>query len=139
MLDWDALYAACMDCQKCALAETRHNVVFGEGPRDAEVMFIGEGPGEQEDLTGRPFVGRAGKLLDDMLAMIGAGFYREYGQVPSAPEPGPAECGAGGLYRLPAQPSGPFAAEDYRMSGPDCSCEAHSGGLQDHPGARPVD
>ena len=70
MLDWDALYAACMDCQKCALAETRHNVVFGEGPRDAEVMFIGEGPGEQEDLTGRPFVGRAGKLLDDMLAMI---------------------------------------------------------------------
>ena len=70
MLDWDALYAACMSCQKCALAETRHNVVFGEGPRDAEVMFIGEGPGEQEDLTGRPFVGRAGKLLEDMLAMI---------------------------------------------------------------------
>ena len=59
-----------MNCQKCGLAETRHNVVFGEGPRDAEVMFIGEGPGEQEDLTGRPFVGRAGKLLDDMLAMI---------------------------------------------------------------------
>ena len=70
MLNWDALYEACMNCQKCALAETRHNVVFGEGPRDAEVMFIGEGPGEQEDLTGRPFVGRAGKLLDDMLAMI---------------------------------------------------------------------
>ena len=70
MLDWDELYAECMSCQKCALAETRHNVVFGEGARDAEVMFIGEGPGEQEDLTGRPFVGRAGKLLDDMLAMI---------------------------------------------------------------------
>ena len=45
-------------------------MVFGEGPRDAEVMFIGEGPGEQEDKTGRPFVGRAGKFLDDMLAMI---------------------------------------------------------------------
>ena len=59
-----------MSCQKCGLAETRHNVVFGEGPRDAEVMFIGEGPGEQEDLTGRPFVGRAGQFLDDMLAMI---------------------------------------------------------------------
>ncbi len=70
MLDWDALYAECMSCQKCGLAETRHNVVFGEGPRNAEVMFIGEGPGEQEDLTGRPFVGRAGKFLDDMLAMI---------------------------------------------------------------------
>ncbi len=45
-------------------------MVFGEGARDAEVMFIGEGPGEQEDRTGRPFVGRAGQLLDDMLAMI---------------------------------------------------------------------
>ena len=59
-----------MDCRKCSLADTRHNVVFGEGARDAEVMFIGEGPGEQEDLTGRPFVGRAGQLLDDMLEMI---------------------------------------------------------------------
>ena len=67
---WDELYEACMACQKCPLAKTRHNVVFGEGARDAEVMFIGEGPGEQEDLTGRPFVGRAGKLLDDMLEMI---------------------------------------------------------------------
>ena len=68
--DWDALYEACMNCKNCGLADTRHNVVFGEGARDAEVMFIGEGPGEQEDLTGRPFVGRAGQLLDDMLAMI---------------------------------------------------------------------
>ena len=70
MLDWDTLYAECMSCQKCGLAETRTNVVFGEGPRDAEVMFIGEGPGEQEDLQGRPFVGRAGQLLDKMLAVI---------------------------------------------------------------------
>ena len=70
MMDWDALYEACMSCRKCPLAETRHHVVFGEGARDAEVMLIGEGPGEQEDRTGRPFVGRAGKLLDDMLAMI---------------------------------------------------------------------
>ena len=70
MMNWDELYETCIHCQKCGLAATRHNVVFGEGARDAEVMFIGEGPGEQEDLTGRPFVGRAGKLLDDMLAMI---------------------------------------------------------------------
>ena len=70
MKDWDALYQECIHCQKCGLAETRTNVVFGEGARDAEVMFIGEGPGEQEDRTGRPFVGRAGQLLDDMLAMI---------------------------------------------------------------------
>ena len=70
MKDWDARYEECIHCQKCGLAETRTNVVFGEGARDAEVMFIGEGPGEQEDRTGRPFVGRAGQLLDDMLAMI---------------------------------------------------------------------
>ena len=70
MKDWDALYEECIHCQKCGLAETRTNVVFGEGARDAEVMFIGEGPGEQEDRPGRPFVGRAGQLLDDMLAMI---------------------------------------------------------------------
>ena len=56
MKDWDALYEECIHCQKCGLAETRTNVVFGEGARDAEVMFIGEGPGEQEDRTGRPFV-----------------------------------------------------------------------------------
>ena len=70
MKDWDALYEECIHCQKCGLAETRTNVVFGEGARDAEVMFIGAGPGEQEDRTGRPVVGRAGQLLDDMLAMI---------------------------------------------------------------------
>lgn len=70
MKNWEELYAECMDCRKCGLADTRHNVVFGEGARNAEVMFIGEGPGEQEDLTGRPFVGRAGQLLDDMLTMI---------------------------------------------------------------------
>ena len=70
MKNWEALQAECMDCRKCALAETRHNVVFGTGNPNAEVMFIGEGPGEQEDLKGEPFVGRAGKLLDDMMAII---------------------------------------------------------------------
>ena len=70
MKSWNELYETCMSCRNCPLCETRHNVVFGEGVQDAEVMFIGEGPGEQEDRTGRPFVGRAGQLLDDMLAMI---------------------------------------------------------------------
>ena len=70
MLDWNELEARCLACQKCPLADGRHNVVFGVGPRNAEVMFIGEGPGEQEDLQGEPFVGRAGKLLDDMLEVI---------------------------------------------------------------------
>ena len=69
-MDWDTLYEACTSCRKCQLATTRTNVVFGVGKRDAEVVFIGEGPGQNEDLQGEPFVGRAGQLLDDMLAMI---------------------------------------------------------------------
>lgn len=70
MLDWQSLEEICMDCAKCGLCQTRQHVVFGVGPRDADVMFIGEGPGEQEDLKGEPFVGPAGKLLDDMLSII---------------------------------------------------------------------
>ena len=69
-MDWDTLYEACISCRRCKLAETRTKVVFGVGRRDAEVLFIGEGPGQHEDLSGEPFVGRAGQLLDDMLAMI---------------------------------------------------------------------
>ena len=59
MLDWQNLEAQCLQCRGCVLCETRINVVFGVGRRDADVMFIGEGPGEQEDLKGEPFVGPA--------------------------------------------------------------------------------
>ena len=71
MASWESLEAACNKCEKCDLYKTRTNVVFGVGLRDAEVLFIGEGPGESEDLKGEPFVGRAGKLLDEMLKIIG--------------------------------------------------------------------
>ena len=70
MLAWQELEQTCLQCKRCGLCETRHNVVFGVGNRNADVMFIGEGPGEQEDLRGEPFVGAAGKLLDDMLSII---------------------------------------------------------------------
>ena len=70
-MTWDELEQACRSCRKCALHETRTNLVFGTGQWDAEVLFVGEGPGENEDLQGEPFVGRAGKLLDDMLKIIG--------------------------------------------------------------------
>ena len=73
MLNWEKLETSCKACTKCALCQTRHNVVFGVGPHDAEGFFIGEGPGEQEDLRGEPFVGPAGKLLDDMLCIIDLG------------------------------------------------------------------
>jgi uracil-DNA glycosylase len=58
-------------CKKCRLCETRTQTVFGEGDADAKIVFIGEGPGETEDQTGRPFVGRAGQLLDKMIAGMG--------------------------------------------------------------------
>ena len=67
---WEELKAACLDCRKCGLCETRTNVVVGVGNPEAEVMFIGEGPGENEDLQGEPFVGRGGKLLDKMLTAV---------------------------------------------------------------------
>lgn len=68
---WEELEAACMQCRKCSLCETRTNIVFGGGNKEAEVLFIGEGPGQQEDLQGKPFVGRAGQLLDKMLLAVG--------------------------------------------------------------------
>ena len=70
MYDWNGLKAVCSDCTKCGLCETRNNVVFGTGREDADILFVGEGPGEQEDLKGEPFVGPAGNLLDDMLSII---------------------------------------------------------------------
>ena len=78
MREWEELKKECLHCRACSLAETRTNVVFGVGAPDAEVLFIGEAPGANEDLQGEPFVGRAGKLLDDMLAMIGLDRSRIY-------------------------------------------------------------
>ena len=78
MREWEELNKECLHCRACSLAETRTNVVFGVGAPDAEVLFIGEAPGANEDMQGEPFVGRAGKLLDDMLAMIGLDRSRIY-------------------------------------------------------------
>lgn len=70
MTTWDELETACQQCRQCGLCEGRTNVVFGMGCQTAKVLFIGEGPGEQEDLKGKPFVGRSGQLLDKMLAAV---------------------------------------------------------------------
>ena len=70
MTTWEDLRAACLSCTQCPLCQTRTNVAFGVGPENAEVLFVGEGPGEQEDLQGIPFVGRAGQFLTDMLSLI---------------------------------------------------------------------
>lgn len=70
MVEWEELERNCLSCNACGLCKTRNHVVFGVGKRRAEILFVGEGPGEQEDLQGEPFVGPAGKLLDDMLSII---------------------------------------------------------------------
>jgi uracil-DNA glycosylase len=71
ILDWDDLEQEVLGCTRCALHETRTQAVFGVGNRTAQWLFIGEAPGEQEDLQGEPFVGRAGQLLNEMIKAIG--------------------------------------------------------------------
>jgi len=70
MANWETLQQQCQSCRNCPLCQTRTNMVFGVGRKDADILFVGEGPGQQEDLEGVPFVGAAGKLLDDMLSII---------------------------------------------------------------------
>lgn len=70
LLSWELLTDQVTACQSCALYEHRTQSVFGEGNREADILFVGEGPGRDEDLQGRPFVGPAGQLLDKMLAAI---------------------------------------------------------------------
>ncbi len=74
-VSWSMLFDALKDCSQCPLAATRTNIVPGEGDPQADILFVGEGPGRDEDMQGRPFVGAAGKLLDKMIAAIG--FSRE--------------------------------------------------------------
>lgn len=70
-MTYEELRSAAQVCTGCRLAEHRHNVVFGEGDAASPLMLIGEGPGDNEDQTGRPFVGRAGQLLDKGIAEAG--------------------------------------------------------------------
>jgi uracil-DNA glycosylase family 4 len=65
------LYEEIANCQRCILSQARKNAVPGEGPEDADIVFIGEGPGFHEDQQGRPFVGAAGQFLDELLESIG--------------------------------------------------------------------
>lgn len=73
--NWEELEQSIIDCKKCKLCQNRTNIVFGTGNKNAEVMFIGEGPGADEDKEGKPFVGKAGKLMNE--AFKGLGINRE--------------------------------------------------------------
>ena len=68
--EFEKLKEICLSCEKCELCKGRRNVVFGVGNPNAKVMFVGEGPGEQEDIQGEPFVGKSGQLLDKYLEII---------------------------------------------------------------------
>lgn len=70
-MNWDQLKLTVSHCTACLLSQTRTHTVFGVGDQNADWLFVGEGPGAREDATGEPFVGQAGKLLDQMLAAIG--------------------------------------------------------------------
>lgn len=74
----EELRLSALNCRRCPLAERRTNVVFGEGDPTSPLVLVGEGPGEQEDKSGRPFVGRAGQLLDKALEEAGVGRNRVY-------------------------------------------------------------
>ena len=73
--NWEELEEACNNCTRCNLCKNRHKVVIGTGSKNARIMFIGEGPGADEDMQGIPFVGKAGKLMDK--AFEGIGINRE--------------------------------------------------------------
>lgn len=70
MLDWTELEKSCQQCKKCLLYKTREKLVFGSGNKNAKLVLIGEGPGQQENETGIPFVGRSGQLLDRILEAV---------------------------------------------------------------------
>lgn len=78
MDSWENLYEKCKNCTACPLSSTRTNCVFGTGSKNAYVLFVGEAPGEKEDLSGIPFVGAAGKLLDKFLYAVGIDRERVY-------------------------------------------------------------
>ena len=69
-LSWESIEREIANCRRCVLCQQRQNIVMGEGNRNADIMLIGEGPGADEDAQGRPFVGKAGQLLDKMFLSI---------------------------------------------------------------------
>ena len=112
LLSWELLIDQVAACQACALCGHRKQSVFGEGNREADILFVGEGPGRDEDLQGRPFVGPAGQLLDKMLAAIDLDRSQAFIAKPRA--------GGGrsaGMPALFACTDSAHQAEDHRLSG----------------------
>ena len=115
-MDLETLRTKCLSCTRCPLHTTRTNVVFGQGVPTAEVLFVGEGPGQSEDEQGLPFVGRSGQLLDKYLFAIDL-------------EPRPAPGRERGLYALAAGAVPHPAAQDRGLPGPHCRPADDPGGF----------
>ena len=117
-MEWEALAKAVAECRACGLCEGRTNTVFGVGDLQADWMVIGEAPGENEDLQGEPFVGQAGKLLDNMLAALGIGrrkgvYKALYHHIQQLAAQDPKVCG----FRLYVERENSRAQETYRALG----------------------
>ena len=142
MTELEKLREDCLNCRGCELCQTRTNVVFGVGSGDAKLMFIGEGPGENEDLQGEPFVGRAGKLFDDMLELIDLDRTKVYiaNMVKCRPpaQPRPAARRAGRVLPLAEPPAGAYRPRDNRLPGAHSGHALHPTRLQDNARARAV-
>ena len=139
-MDMDTLKAECLACTRCDLCATRTNVVFGQGVPDAEVLFVGEGPGQSEDEQGLPFVGRSGQLLDKYLFAIdldrSKNCYIQHRQVPPAPEPRPAARRERSLYAVAAGTVPADPAQDRGLPWARCRPADDPAGFFCHPGAR---
>ena len=138
-MDWDTLKTECLACTKCELCQTRTNVVFGQGAQNAEVLFVGEGPGQSEDEQGLPFVGRSGQLLDKYLFAIDLDRSRNCYianivkcRPPQNRDPRP-EASALATGAVP-----PAEAEDRRVPGPHRRPADDQTGFFRHSGARAV-
>ena len=140
-MDWETLRSGCLACTRCELCKTRTNVVFGQGVENAEVLFVGEGPGQSEDEQGLPFVGRSGQLLDRYLFAIDLDRSRNCYianivkcRPPQNRDPLPTESEA----CMPAGTVPSAAAKDRGLSGPHCRAADDPPGLFGDKGARAV-
>ena len=131
-MDLETLRTQCLSCTRCPLHTTRTNVVFGQGVPTAEVLFVGEGPGQSEDEQGLPFVGRSGQLLDKYLFAIDLDRNQNCyiaNIVKCSPEPRPAPGRERGLYALAAGAVPHLAAQDRGLPGPHCRPADDPGGF----------
>lgn len=141
-MNLEELRHECENCQKCGLGATRTNLVFGVGNENADLMFVGEAPGEKEDLSGEPFVGAAGKLFNKYLEAVDIKREEVYianilkCRPPKNRDPQPAEEDACIDWLREQVKIGP--PEDDRMSRADLRDAAHQAGLQNNKGARSV-